>query len=124
MKRRDPLKDLDARLRQAVSFFWKTRDAQGKGQGVSTGDRDRGGRNAVTGGGHCGEFATLVRDLLVSCGIEDTSICDRRTTELPGFFRATKDWDLVAVVDGHLVAAVEFKSQVGSFGIFATQLAR
>jgi len=32
------------------------------------------------------------------------------------FFRATKDWDLIAVLNGRLVAVVEFKSQVGSFG--------
>jgi len=42
-----------------------------------------------------------------------TSSC---TSPPPGFFRATKDWDLIAVVDGNLVAVVEFKSQVGSFG--------
>ncbi len=116
MKRQDILDDMDARLRQAVSFFWKTRDAQGERQGAATGDRDRGGRSAVTGGGHCAEFAMLVRELLVSCGIPKDAIHDRRSTELPGFFRATKDWDLVAVVNRHLVAAVEFKSQVGSFG--------
>ena len=116
MKRRDVLADLDTRLRQAVSFFWKTRGAQGERQGASTGDRDRGGRSAVTGGGHCAEFAALVRELLVSSGIPEIAIHDKRSSELPGFFRATKDWDLVAVVNGHLVAVVEFKSQVGSFG--------
>jgi hypothetical protein len=116
MKRGDALADLDARLRQAVSFFWKTRNAQGERQGAGTGDRDRGGRTAVTGGGHCAEFATLVRELLVASGIPDNAIHDRRGTELPGYFRATKDWDLIAVLNGHLVAVVEFKSQVGSFG--------
>lgn len=85
-------------------------------QGAATGDRDRGGRTAVTGGGHCAEFATLVREILVASGIPDNAIHDRRRTELPGYFRATKDWDLVAVLNGHLVAVVEFKSQVGSFG--------
>ena len=110
----DILSELDTRLRQAVSFFWKTRDAQGERQGASTGDR--GGRSAVTGGGHCAEFASLIRELLVSCGIPENAIHDKRRSELPGFFRATKDWDLVAVVNGQLVAVVEFKSQVGSFG--------
>ena len=83
MKRKDVLDELDTRLRQAVSFFWNTRDAQGLRQGSSTGDRDRGSRSAVTGGGHCAEFATLVRELLVSCGIPNDAIHDKRTTELP-----------------------------------------
>ena len=33
-----------------------------------------------------------------------------------GFFRPTKEWDLIAVHDKRLLAIVEFKSQVGSFG--------
>jgi hypothetical protein len=36
---------------------------------------------------------------------------------LPGFFRPTKEWDLLVVRDGMLLAAIEAKSQVGpSFG--------
>jgi len=115
MKRGDALSELDARLRQAVSFFWETRNAQCDRQGLS-GDRDRGGRTAVTGGGHCAEFAAVVRELLIASGIPDSAIHDRRRTELPGYFRATKDWDLVVVLNGQLVAVLEFKSQVGSFG--------
>ena len=37
-------------------------------------------------------------------------------TILPGWFRAEKDWDLVVVVNRLLVAGIEFKSHVGSFG--------
>jgi hypothetical protein len=36
---------------------------------------------------------------------------------LPGYFRPTKEWDLIVVKNGHLIAAIEAKSQVGpSFG--------
>jgi hypothetical protein len=36
---------------------------------------------------------------------------------LPGFFRPTKEWDLLAIRDGVLLAVIEAKSQVGpSFG--------
>jgi hypothetical protein len=36
---------------------------------------------------------------------------------LPGFFRPTKEWDLLAIHDGKLLAVIEAKSQVGpSFG--------
>ena len=41
----------------------------------------------------------------------------KEALELPGFFRPTKEWDLVVVKDGTLIAAIEAKSQVGpSFG--------
>jgi len=37
--------------------------------------------------------------------------------ELPGYYRSEKKWDLIALSGGELVAAMEFKSQVGpSFG--------
>lgn len=109
----DALRDLDGQLRNAVTFFWTTRVAQGERQGEDTGDRDRGGRAAVTGGGHCGEFVRLTRNLLVGSGIPDARVFTRRrTTDLPGYFRAAKDWDLVAVVDGTLLAVVELKSPV------------
>ena len=40
-----------------------------------------------------------------------------RATTLPGYFRAAKDWDMVIVREGRLLAAIETKSQVGpSFG--------
>lgn len=111
------LADLDGEMRNAVSFFWSTRSAQGERQGEDTGDRDRGGRASVTRGGHCGEFVRLIHRLLVASGIPDAHVfTSRRATDLPGYFRVTKDWDLVAAVDGTLLAVVELKSQVGSFG--------
>ncbi|MEY3276128.1 MAG: Restriction endonuclease XhoI, partial [Verrucomicrobiota bacterium] len=33
---------------------------------------------------------------------------------LPGYFRATKNWDVLVVHRDRLLAAFEFKSQVGS----------
>jgi hypothetical protein len=36
--------------------------------------------------------------------------------ELPGFYRPTKNWDLVVIEGDVLVAAIELKSQVGSVG--------
>jgi hypothetical protein len=71
----------------------------------------------VTGGGHGDELIRLVRNLIVGSGLPDSHVFTaRRVTDLPGYFRATKDWDLVAAVDGTLFAVVELKSQVGSFG--------
>jgi len=61
-------------------------------------------------------FVGLVKDFLVECGIDQASIFCNQAVELPGWFRAEKKWDLLVVVKGQLIAAMEFKSQVGSFG--------
>src|SRR3989304_5094062 len=111
----DVLRDLDGQIRSAVSFFWTTRVAQGQRQGRITGDRDRGGRAAVTGGGHCGEFVDLIQSLIVGSGVSEAHVFTaRRTTNLPGYFRPTQDWDLLAVVDGMLLAGGALKGQGGS----------
>lgn len=61
-------------------------------------------------------FVELVRDLLEESGIDKPVIYCERHVELLGWFRPEKKWDLLVVVDGCLIAAIEFKSQVGSFG--------
>jgi hypothetical protein len=61
-------------------------------------------------------FVELVRDFMLDCGIGESCIFCNQAVELPGWFRAEKKWDLLAVVKGQLIAAMEFKSQVGSFG--------
>jgi hypothetical protein len=61
-------------------------------------------------------FVELVRDLLEESGVDKPVIYCERSMELPGWFRPEKKWDLLVVVDGCLIAAIEFKSQVGSFG--------
>ena len=105
------------RLRNAVQRFWRTRSRQSRNQGVGTGDRDRGARSAVTGGAHLDGFADLVQGLVVDAGIPETSVFRRQRTELPGFYRAEKKWDVVIVVEGRLLATIEFKAQVGpAFG--------
>ncbi len=109
---------LDERLQGAVISFWTIRGQQHASQGKSTGERDRGGRAAVTGGAHADGLIDVVESLLVENGIPDTSIYRRRRqVDLPLFFRPSRDWDLVVVHEQKLVACLEFKSQVGpSFG--------
>ena len=110
------MSDLEARLRDAVQRFWITRGSQATRQS-DTGDRDRGGRGAVTGGKQMDGFVNLVRDLLVEARVPESSIATNRRVELPGWFRAEKKWDLVVVHQDELLAALEFKSQIGpSFG--------
>lgn len=110
------MNDLDRQLSRAIQHFWKTRSRQAKAQGARTGRRDAGSRTAVTGGKQLDGFTDLLRDLLVGAGVDGASIFARQRIELPGWFRATKKWDLLIVSKGSLVASVEFKSIVGSFG--------
>ena len=112
----DLLANLDARLRQAIVSFWSLRGAQSEKQGGNQADKDRGDRSAVTGGKHLDGFRELIAMLLEEAGLQRAVIYWRKKTELPGWFRAEKNWDLLIVADGKLVAIVEFKSQVGSFG--------
>lgn len=110
------LLNLQRRLRRAIKQFWRTRGLQANRQGGDVGDKDRGDRSAVTGGRHLDGFGELVAALLEEAGLQRATIYWRKKTELPGWYRAEKSWDLLVVADKRLVAIVEFKSHVGSFG--------
>lgn len=110
------MSELETRLGDAVKFFWSTRTSQDARQGEA-GQRDAGGRSAVTGGKQMDGFVMLVRDILLHAGCPAGSLYLGKRVELPGWFRAEKQWDLIVVHEKQLVAAVEFKSQIGpSFG--------
>jgi hypothetical protein len=110
------MRDLNAGLRDAVRHFWSTRQKQSTRQGESH-DRDRGARSAVTGGKQMDGFIRLVRELLIDAKVPQTCIAIDKQVELPGWFRAEKKWDIVIVHENQLLAALEFKSQIGpSFG--------
>ena len=62
-------------------------------------------------------FCELVHKVLAKNQLPQASIYTRNRLELPGYFRPTKRWDMLVVHEGHLIAALEFKSQRGpSFG--------
>jgi Restriction endonuclease XhoI len=107
---------LDNRLRAAIKHFWNTRETQAPKQGISSGTKDAGTRSAVTGGAQMNGFVNLVRDLLYESGLPEAHVYCEKYIELPGWYRPEKKWDLLVVADGKLVAGIEFKSQVGSFG--------
>jgi hypothetical protein len=108
--------DLNDLTAKAVSHYWQTRTSQKKRQETS-GKADQGLRSAVTGGAQMDVFIDLFTELIVKAGIAERFIFRKRAVELPGFFRPTKEWDLLVVQDGRLIAAIEAKSQVGpSFG--------
>ncbi len=81
------------------------------------GRADAGARSQVTGGLHMDELITLTKAIIQDAGCLESQVHVRSTLELPGYYRPEKRWDVLVIVDATLVAAVEFKAQVGpSFG--------
>lgn len=104
------------RFQVAIQAFWQVREAQRRKQEAS-GRSDAGSRGAVTGGRQMAALERLVSELLLEVGLAEHEIHTQRALELPGYYRPEKQWDLVVISRGQLVAALEFKSQVGpSFG--------
>ncbi len=108
--------DLNSRIEDAAKSFWATRARQSSKQ-KSSGVSDAGSRSAVTGGKQLEAFEMLTIDIALRSGIEEKAIYQATSLELPGYYRPTKKWDLLIIDEGILVAAIEYKSQVGpSFG--------
>lgn len=107
--------DIDRRLKEAVQNYWNAR-AKNKEKQVESGKIDAGTRGEVTGGTQMGALEVLISDVLCDAGLKRLDVRTRTALELPGYFRATKKWDLIVISDGQLVLAMELKSQSGSFG--------
>lgn len=62
-------------------------------------------------------FIRILTGWIREAGADDSCIFYSTHLELPGYFRPTKEWDLLVVKDEQLVVGLELKSQVGpSFG--------
>ncbi len=103
--------DFDERVRQATRTFWAGRSS------AST-ERTQGGtRDSVLGGKNMDGFIDLVEHVARHCGLPTDAVHRQKSkVALPGFFRATKDWDAVVIHKQRLLGVFEFKPQVGSFG--------
>ena len=113
------LADFEERAARAVRTFWSARSQASQ----ASGDANVGNRGAVTAGKNLDGFFDLVQAVVVANGLgADSVYCgtqDRarlRHTVLPGYYRPSKDWDVLVIRGHELVAAIELKSQVGSFG--------
>jgi len=110
--------DYNKELAKAVQYFWRVRAKQHKRQGKGSGQKDAGNRAAVTGGKHADGFVRLIAGIVKDAGLRNVQInvAEKKQRTLPGFYRPSKEWDLVVLSGSSLVAVVEVKSQVGSFG--------
>lgn len=96
--------------------FWGNREKALQKQ-AELGNLDAGTRGAVTAGKNMDGFTALIADLVQSNGLASARIhLNKGMVVLPGYFRPTKQWDLLVLDGRQLVAAIELKSQVGSFG--------
>lgn len=87
-------------IQKAITQFWDVR-------------RDKGVRSGKTLDG----FLNVIQKVVESSGLKNISICiGKNDSQLPGYFRPHKSWDVVILSDQTLVAAIELKSQVGSIG--------
>jgi hypothetical protein len=107
--------EFSQRISEAVKAYWQYRKGQSKSQG-KRGVRDAGTRGEVTGGQHLNAVLTLLVETARAAGFSPDEIKLNTGIELPGFFRPQKRWDVIVVRRDQLCAAVELKSQVGSFG--------
>ena len=99
----------------AVERFWEARQDAGRRQ-EEAGSRDQGFRSQVTAGKHMAGFLHTITELIKRAGV-DVGLVHPRAVTIPGFYRPTKDWDLLVVGRGRLEAVLELKAQVGpSFG--------
>jgi len=109
------IKKYQSLLEDAVKVFWQTRSNQKKAQ-YEREKQDAGNRSAVTGGKQLDGFLKLLHVAATDVGIPGNCIFIKGN-QLPGYFRPTKDWDMLVISPTKkLVAVVELKSQVGSFG--------
>ncbi|WP_432948271.1 PaeR7I family type II restriction endonuclease [Kribbella sp. CA-253562] len=93
----------------AVSLFWTKRSDQA----AKLADGGLAG-GAARAAGHMNGIRDLVSTIFTDAGMPADSIVYEPF--LPGFYRARKRWDMAVRYKGALVAALEFKSQVGSVG--------
>ncbi len=99
-------------IESAINHFWDVRNTQLSSKTTS----DTGNRGAVTGGKQLDGFIDLIEQVAIDMRIPQSCIY-KKGNQLPGFFRPAKDWDLLIITPKKkLIAVLEFKSQVGSFG--------
>lgn len=90
----------EKKISSAVKSFWDTKKNQG----------------SVLAGKQLNAFLDLLTRVALDAGVPKECVY-LKNNHIPGYFRATKDWDfLIISPKGNLIAAIELKSQVGSYG--------
>lgn len=121
-------------FKDAVNHWWRA-----KAKGAQSAQRSQGsGRDANLKGDTMDGFRVAIQQMLTKAGVAENDIyfgpsLSQLPSNLPGYFRTTKNWDLVVCKNARhkvatsigslssaatprLVVAVEFKSQTTSIG--------
>jgi hypothetical protein len=110
--------DFDLLITDAIKKFWSSRTEAACNQ-KNRGYSDQGNRANVTAGKNLDGFVAMTKKLIIKNGISNLEVHTdgRKYLTIPGFYRPCKNWDLLVISNNQLLAAIEFKSQVGpSFG--------
>lgn len=84
----------DKKILSAIKSFWDTKKKQGN----------------VLAGKQLDAFLELLTRVAVDAGVPQECVY-LKNNHIPGYYRATKDWDLLVVSPmGNLIAAIELKS--------------
>ena len=103
-------------MRNALLTMYKNLDEAAERQ-KERGVHDQGARSKVTGGKHLNVVAAALRNDLIEAGYASEDVYyENGCLTLPGWFRPSKDWELMAFDGKDLLATVELKSINSSFG--------
>lgn len=102
--------DIAFQTQKAIEFFWDTKKRQ------LASSVDSSNRGAVIAGKQLNGFLNLIRASCIAVGVPESCLYEKNNF-IPGFYRSSKDWDyLIISPKGNLIALIELKSQVGSYG--------
>lgn len=100
----------------AAVEYWFDAKADQLARVLAAGRSQGGRRDAVVGGKHLDGFNTLVVEELRRLGVPGLSFRVNNRATLPGYYRASKSWDLLVLRRHEPILAVEYKSMKGSEG--------
>ncbi len=117
---------IDMEFENAIKLWWESKQNNTKSSSAAQG----GTRSENLKGDTMDGFRDVIIEKLVTAGVEATDIFTgsqlvKRASNLPAYYRATKNWDIVicknakldkAGEEPKLIAAIEFKSQNKSIG--------
>ena len=102
--------DYEPAFAAAIKSFWSVRAGQ-TAKNLKKGSPDAGTRGSVTGGAHLNAVRDVIHRVITDAGMKPA-----KSSQLPSYYRPAKNWDIVVMNEGAVVAIVELKSQVGSIG--------
>ncbi len=106
----------ETELREAVHSCWTAR-AKASQRQIAEGRVDEPGlRSGVTAGKHLDAVTAVITKVISAAGVDRDSIYFDSRVEVPGFYRPQKKWDIVVVHQNELVAVIELKSILKSYG--------